>query len=345
MPGAPIRYRGGVRTWLSRPGLLLAAAAAATGCASPPPRAQTGPNRGHTTSAESLVPYAPPAPAATAGRPPAVAPTAPAPHGATAPAVAAPPAPVAGLRPPPPAPTNPRVLAAPPASVPARPSDPLDGMRAAARGGDADFAPVADLLAEALERLPVADATTHIERLPGREAQARATVGRGTAWATATTYVEAGADADALREAYLDFDRVPVYTGKPGTRTVERRGDVVVAAVDGVRRILALEVGARWRFEARRVDRGAVRAIVTRQVDDPTTWKMATTRGLVLFVPDGADVRVVEVAVSVVDFEVPPLLRGVAEKTALGEMRARVDGVRAHWREYLSAQRGARATR
>ncbi|MCC7140163.1 MAG: hypothetical protein IT460_17210 [Planctomycetes bacterium] len=330
-----------MRTWLARPGLLLAAAAAATGCAAPSSHASTSPGRGRTSPAAPLVPVAPPAPTATAVRPLAVAPTAPTPHRAAAPAVPA--APVAGPPSAGPAPAGPRAPAAPP--PPARPSDPLDALRAAARGGDADFAAVADLLEDALERLATADATTHIERLPAREAQARATVGRGTAWATATTYVEADADADALREAYLDFDRVPVYTGKPGTRTVERRGDVVVAAVDGVRRILALEVGARWRFEARRVDRGTVRAIVTRQVDDPTTWKMTTTKGLVLFVPVGASVRVVEVALSVVDFEVPPLLRGVAEKTALGEMRARVDGVRAHWREYLPAQRGARATR
>lgn len=210
------------------------------------------------------------------------------------------------------------------------------GTRPSALRADPVYAEHLDLLDAALEALPRADATLRLVRHPGLEASARARTGRGTAFAAVTTWVEADGDARAIRDAHLDVGRVPAYTGRPGTTLLERRGDETYARSDGVRRFLGAQVGARWRFVARAVDRGAARGIVTRQVPHEETEGMIETRGLMLAVPGEGGVRVVEVSASVLDVTVPPMVEGLAAAAALREMRARAEGIRAHWREYAA---------
>jgi hypothetical protein len=107
--------------------------------------------------------------------------------------------------------------------------------------------------------------------------------------------------------------------------------------MDGVRSVLGVRVGARWQFLARAVDRGPARLVVTRQVPTPGTENMLESRVLVLLVPVEGGVRVAEVSSSVVATEVVAPLRAIALQTAMGEVRARTRGLRAHWREYLAA--------
>ena len=207
--------------------------------------------------------------------------------------------------------------------------------RDAASGADPDLRDHADLLAAIAGRSGDAARETRIEVQRDLAAAARERVGRGTGWATLTTYVEAGGDADALRRVYLDYDRLHEWTGRRGTRVTGREGSDVLAYTDGVRTAMGVRYGARWSYRARSIDRGTARLIVTTQVEADGTEGMLTTRGVALFAPEAGGVRVAEAAASVVDFEVPSVLRGMAEGTALRELRARTDGFRTHWREYV----------
>jgi hypothetical protein len=78
-----------------------------------------------------------------------------------------------------------------------------------------------------------------------------------------------------------------------------------------------------------------VRAVVSRQVDDPETLGMLATHGVLLVLPEAGFVRVVECSTSVLDYEVPALLANLAANAAQQEMRLRVVGMRDHWREYV----------
>jgi hypothetical protein len=240
----------------------------------------------------------------------------------------------------------PAFAAAPPTIVAAAPAWPttigafIARLRSdAASGRDPALAGHVDLL-DVAGRL-AADATEEmaISRAPELEAAEVARFGRGLGWATITSYVEAGGDAAAIREAYLDFDRVGEYTGKAGTRRIERRGDVVVGFTDGVRSALGMQFGAKWRFEAHTLDRGPARISASHQAEDPATWKMLSSRSLMIAFQEPGGVRVIEVAASVLDFSVPPILRSIAIQTALREMTARAQGIRGHWREYVGRAR------
>ena len=61
---------------------------------------------------------------------------------------------------------------------------------------------------------------------------------------------------------------------------------------------------------------------------------MLFTQGICLAVPEADGLHVAEIAVSVMDYSVPPFLKGIAEQTVRKEMLARTGGLRAHWREY-----------
>jgi hypothetical protein len=176
-----------------------------------------------------------------------------------------------------------------------------------------------------------------IVRLPSLEAVERARPGAGTAFATFSGHFTPEADPDALRAAYLDFDRLEEWTGKAGTRVVAREGDDVIVSSDAVRRVLGTEFGARWRFRARPLSRGDARVTVTRLVPAETNAHMLATRGVLVAFPERGGTRVAEVAASALDWTVPALLKGIASNAALSEMRARHEGVRAHWREYVRA--------
>jgi hypothetical protein len=206
--------------------------------------------------------------------------------------------------------------------------------RDAASGADADLAGHADLLAAMEAGLAGVGDQVAIRRLPAVEAAERARQGTGTAFATLSTYFVAGGDPDALRAAHLDFDRVPEWTGKPGSRVLAREGDDVIGEADAVRRVLGRSYGARWRIRARPLARGEARVTVTRLLEGPPGGGMLATRGVLVAFPERGGARVAEVAASVVGFEIPSLLRGVASRSALAEMRARLDGIRAHWTEY-----------
>ncbi|MBL9087467.1 MAG: hypothetical protein JNM10_10020 [Planctomycetia bacterium] len=234
--------------------------------------------------------------------------------------------------PPPPVP-------APPVPAPPPAPRPFDAIVASLRA-DPAFADHLPLLEAAARAAPRATAAVSLERQPDLEAAARARVGRGTGWAVVTTYVEAEGDARALRTAYLDFERVGEWTGKPST-SVRSRGDgVAVVHVDGLRSALGIRYGAKWTFEARTLERPGVLAILSRQVADPATDAMLSTRNLLLFVPEAGGVRVLEASDSVVDYEVPALLRNLAVGAVFAEMKARVAGLRAHWREYVGRPDG-----
>jgi len=233
------------------------------------------------------------------------------------------------------------VLPVPPASRTPPPSNlpprrpPTWPERIAALRTDPAFATHLDLLAAAEQAAPTATNALSMARLPDLEAAVRARVGHGTGWAVVTTFVEPGADARALRAAYLDFDRLGEWTGKQSTTVVERRGDVTVVRSDGIRTAFGLRFGARWRFETRVVERDGLQALVTRKVDDPDTISMVETRGLLLLVPEAGGVRSVETSASLLDYEVPALLQKLAAGMALNEMKARSVGIRTHWREYV----------
>ena len=171
--------------------------------------------------------------------------------------------------------------------------------------------------------------------MPELEALTRAPFGRGTGWSTITTWREEGGDADAIRAVYLDFDRVPEWLGKPGTRAVARSPTAVLGETDAVRRALAFEFGAAWRFLAHPLDRGGARLIASTMVPWDGTRHMMATHGIVVAFPEGASVRVVEVMTTCVDFEVPALIRDLAEGTARKELYARNAGIRDHWQEYV----------
>ncbi|MFO0932868.1 MAG: hypothetical protein U1E39_09170 [Planctomycetota bacterium] len=226
----------------------------------------------------------------------------------------------------------------PPAAAPAGPR-PLEEVVAALRA-DPRFADHRALLDAAARLAPRASDEIHLERRPDLEAAARARVGHGTGFAVVTTYLEADGDARALRAAYLDFERVGEFTGKPSTTVLSRGDGVAVVRVDGIRSAFGIRYGAKWTFEARTVELDGVLAILSRQVDDPATDAMLATRNLLLFVPGPDGVRVLEASDSVVDYEVPAFLRSVAVGAVFKEMRARVAGLRAHWREYVGRADG-----
>jgi hypothetical protein len=148
-----------------------------------------------------------------------------------------------------------------------------------------------------------------------------------------------------LRAAHLDFERVGEFTGKPSTSVRSRGEGVAVVRVDGLRSALGIRYGARWTFEAHTLERDGVLAILSRQVDDPTTDAMLSTRNLLLFVPEAGGVRVLEASDSVVDYEVPALLRNLATGAVFSEMKARVAGLRGHWREYFGRPDGTSLAR
>lgn len=314
------------------------------------------------TAPESVAPASPgspdgPVPPAAPTAPPALLPIAPTsravlPPPRHVPAPGAPPRPDA-LPPPhptgtPPAPPHEAATRTPPtAPVPSRAVPPaapeprtfvawVDRLRRdAASGADAELASHASLL-DALAAHPPPGATeTTIVRVPELEATAQARPGAGLGFATITSYVEPGGDADALREVYLDFDRVPEFTGKPGTRTLSREPGAVVAKADAIRKTLGFEYGARWTFRAQRLERGSARLLATTQVEAGDTAHMLFTQGLFLAVPEADGLHVAEIAISVMDYTVPALLKGIAEQTVRREMLARTGGLRAHWREYV----------
>jgi hypothetical protein len=233
-------------------------------------------------------------------------------------------------------------LDAPP-HVPSGPRS-FDAIVAALRA-DPAFRDHLGLLDAAARAAPHASAALRLVRQPDLEAAARARVGRGTGWAVVTTYVEAGADARALRAAYLDFERVGEWTGKPSTTVLSRGDGVAVVRVDGLRSAFGIRYGAKWTFEARGLERAGVLAILSRQVDDPATEAMLATRNLLLFVPGADGVTVLEASDSVVDYEVPALLRSLAVGAVFAEMKARVAGLRAHWREYVGRPDGTSLAR
>ena len=208
-------------------------------------------------------------------------------------------------------------------------------LRRVAAGSEPELTPVADLLEAAAAVVASAAAEVASTRLRDIEQTARAQVGRGLAWSSLSTYVEPDADATALRAAYLDFDRVGEYTGKPGTKTLRREGDATFGKTDAVRRMLAMEFGARWTFRAKSLDRGRARIIVTSLVAADDTAHMLATRGMMIAFPTSDGVVVTEASSSVVDFQVPSILKGTAESMARKEALARIHGMRTHWREYV----------
>ena len=102
-----------------------------------------------------------------------------------------------------------------------------------------------------------------------------------------------------------------------------------------MRRVLAFEFGARWTFRAKSLDRGLARIVVTSMAPAADTLHMMTTRGVMVAFPARDGLFVAEMNSSVVDFEVPALLKGSAEGIARKELLARIGGIRAHWRDYL----------
>jgi hypothetical protein len=207
--------------------------------------------------------------------------------------------------------------------------------RDAASGADPALSGHADLLDEVARLAPPAGEKTRIVRLPEAEARAVERAGRGTAFARATTYVEAGAPPEALRRATMDYDRLAEWTGHPGTRVLSRDGGTAVCETDAVRSFLALSFGVKWRFEAKALDRGEARVVVTRMVQPEVAEHVLLARSVWVGVPVAGGTRVVEVSSSAVDYDVPGLVRGVAEGSAKKEMLARTAGIRGHWREYL----------
>ena len=207
--------------------------------------------------------------------------------------------------------------------------------RRAASGQETDLASLVDLLDAVIAALPAANEVVAQTRLKDIEEVERERVGRGLAWATISTYVQPDADATAMRAAYLDFDRVGEYTGKPGTKTLGRVGDVTIGKTDAIRKLLTLEFGARWTFRAKSLDRGGARIIVTTMADAPDTSHMVATRGFMIAFPTRRGLLVAEANASLVDFEVPGILKGTAESMARKETLARINGMRTHWREYV----------
>lgn len=159
--------------------------------------------------------------------------------------------------------------------------------------------------------------------------------GRGTAWATVATYRERGASPDALRAVYLDFDRLHEWTGKRGTRLLRREGVDSYGSIDAVRSAFGIQFGARWDIRTRSLERGDARLLVTTMIDSPTTSHMLATHGMLVLFPEANAVRVVEANTSVVDFEVPGIVKGAAVSSAKKEMENRIAGFRAHWPEYV----------
>lgn len=315
--------------------------------ASRPPAPAGGPVAGPAASRPPADPAAPPtvAGAPSAGRPTAeprlARIDASAPGARPTPARPAATVPGAVVPRTPPATGSPPVATAAPAPVPARAAAPRPFAEVvAALRDDPAFADHRALLDAAARAAPDATDEVRIARQPDLEAAARARVGRGTGFAVVTTYVEADGDARALRTAYLDFERVGEFTGKPSTTVLSRHGDVARVRVDGIRAAFGIRYGAKWTFEARTVEGDGALAILSRQVDDPATDAMLATRNLLLFVPGPDGVRVVEASDSVVDYEVPAFLRSLAVGAVFKEMKARVAGIRGHWREYVGRPDG-----
>ena len=306
--------------------------------ATPPPAPVPGELRPAVTAAPlpaaGVRPAAPGSPSTGAASPvPSIAPSSP-------PAVAR-----VGPPPAPPAPPAvPSIARSAPSTAPANPTPPwpttlkeflAELNRRAHSGAEPEFAPVADLIDEIAAAVPTAGAEITITRMRDVEAREKASVGRGTGWCTLTYFVEPGADANAMRTSYLDIDRVHEYTGKPGASLLRREGEFTIGRTDAIRRVLAFEFGARWTFRAKSLDRGTARLVVTAMEPAEDTFRMLRTRGVIVVFPARDGLFVAEANASLVDFEVPPLLKGSAEGIARKEMLARVAGIRAHWREYL----------
>ncbi len=183
--------------------------------------------------------------------------------------------------------------------------------------------------------MPGAGVEVSVTRRQDVEAREKAKFGGGTGWCTLSHFVEPGADATAMRASYLDIDRVREYTGKPGASMLRREGDVTIGRTDAMRKVLAFEFGARWTFRAKSLDRGPARIVVTSMVPAADTLHMLATRGVMVAFPAREGLFVAEMNASLVDFEVPPLLKAPAESLARKELLARIDGIRAHWREYV----------
>ena len=225
--------------------------------------------------------------------------------------------------------------AAAPKAAPASFEEILAALRRAAESGkDPDLARHADLLAAADAAAIEASEEVRLDRLPDLEERAVEDPEVHLAFATVNAYVEPGASPEALRRAYLDFDRLHEWTGHEGTRTLSREGNVVRARSDSVRRFLAVEFGARWTFEARAVDRGAARLIVSRMVDDGTAEHMRSVRSVWIALPVAGGTRVIEASIAALDLDPPGLLRGIALSAARKEMLDRIAGLRAHWSDY-----------
>src|SRR5204863_6959707 len=97
------------------------------------------------------------------------------------------------------------------------------------------------------------------------EASEQRRIGRGTAWGTVATYVEAGADPDALLLAHLDYDRIGEWTGHPVAKVLQRDAGSMLVQCDGVRKFGPLELGAKWQFKAKILRRGHVRVVATQK--------------------------------------------------------------------------------
>lgn len=265
-----------------------------------------------------------PAPALQVAPPAAPAGAAPAPVRAAVPAAA--PAPISASTP----------AAAPNPAAPRTFRETVtDLLREALAGRDRDLAPYADLLEE-IDRLPPeAPERTTVVRDAERERAVVAAQGKGTALASIATFFERAGDAAALRRVFLDFDRSPELTGKPGTRLVSRTGPVSLGESDATRKVLWLSFSARWRFEARELDRGTARLFVSAMTPWEGTDHVLESRGVFVAVPERDGVRVAHAVVSAVDFAIPAIARGAAVSMAEREVRDRVDALRAHWREYV----------
>ncbi len=255
---------------------------------------------------------------------------------ARAAAVAALPASPSAVPAPPAAPSAARAAAMPVVPEPRTLREVLDRLRRDARSGaDPELSAHAELLDSVAGALPPAANEVALLRMPGLEAAGVARHRGRLGFATLTSYVERGGDAEALRRVYLDYDRIPEFTGKPGTRTLAREPGAVLGRTDAMRRTLGIEYGARWTFRSRPVDRGSARLIVSSMVEAADSAHMIFTQGIWIGLPEGDGVRVVEAALSVMDFEVPGILKGIAEQTARKELLTRTEGMRRHWRQYV----------
>jgi len=316
--------------------------------ASSTPSAPIAPVAGPAVPAAPLVTFAPSGPASRPPTPSTIAvdpappptvslpltPTAPGP----APASAIPP-PRPAAAPPVPTPAAGEPTPAAPAAAATWPSDPTELLTVlrdrAASGQEPELASHVDLLDAALAALPTVTTELSCVRMKDFEMAEEVLAGRGVGWSTLSSYVEPGGDATAMRRSYLDFDRLVEYTGKPGTRTLRREGDVTYARTDAERRVLSMDLGTRWNFRAKSLDRGTARIVVTAQIPADDTAHMIRTRGVMIAMPSRDGLIVIEASASLLDFTIPALIRPAVASTAIQETQRRIQGIRAHWRDYV----------